>query len=93
MQRKFDIYDDPGHGWLKVPVSLLGRLGIAGKITSYSYLRGKFAYLEEDCDARTFLEAYRAKFDIDPKFSFHPSNKRSKIRSYKSFDPKFLVDC
>ena len=57
---KFDVLTDPGHGWIKVPKKLLAELGIANKITPYSYMRGDFAYLEEDADASTFFEAMRA---------------------------------
>ena len=58
---------DPGHGWIKVPVALLLELSIAGDITSFSYYRDGFAYLEEDCDAARFMNAYRARFGQDPK--------------------------
>lgn len=85
MQRKFDIFDDPGHGWLKVPVSLLEKLGIADKITPYSYRRGDFAYLEEDCDAGTFIVAYKEATGNCPKYRHHIADKSSKIRSYWSY--------
>ena len=85
MQNKFDYYSDPGHGWVKVPVSLLGELGIAGKITPFSYLRGKFAYLEEDCDAMAFIMAYKEKIGKRPMLRTHISDNRSKIRSYDSY--------
>ena len=48
---------DPGHGWLEVPETMLAELGIANKITDYSYRRGTMVYLEEDLDMRTFLDA------------------------------------
>jgi hypothetical protein len=38
---KFDYIMDPGHGWLKVPKALLAQLGIADKISPYSYQRGE----------------------------------------------------
>lgn len=85
MKRKFDFYSDPGHGWLKVPVSLLEKLGIAGKITSYSYLRGDFAYLEEDCDVGTFISAYKEATGDYPKCRPHIADKSSRIRSYLSY--------
>jgi len=47
----FDYISDPGHGWIKCNKSLLEELGIAGRISSYSYMLGDYAYLEEDCDA------------------------------------------
>lgn len=56
----FTLHSDPGHGWLEVPRGLLDTLGIAGDISTYSYIRGDTAYLEEDCDASRFVEAMRA---------------------------------
>ena len=53
----FTHYTDPGHGWVEVPRSLLHELGIADKITSYSYQRGEDVFLEEDCDLGTFYRA------------------------------------
>ena len=45
---------DPGHGWLEVPRAELKRLGIEHLISPYSYQKGEFAYLEEDCDYTVF---------------------------------------
>lgn len=53
------LYTDPGHGWLAVKKKLLDELGIAGEISSCSYMRGRTAYLEEDCDMSLFLNAAR----------------------------------
>jgi hypothetical protein len=53
------FYNDPGHGWLRVKIAELIGLAIADKISAFSYINGKYAYLEEDCDAGVFL---RAKF-------------------------------
>lgn len=79
---KFDFYSDPGHGWVKVKKSLLKTLGIAEGISFYSYMRGDYAYLEEDCDFAKFVEAmsFRGK---DVVLKHHNSNKNSKIRSYE----------
>ena len=54
---KLDFIQDPGHGWLKVEKALLIKLAIADKISPYSYMRGAYAYLEEDCDYSTFQAA------------------------------------
>ena len=55
-------HSDPGHGWLQVSLSLLKQLNLMGSITEYSYIdSGKgIAYLEEDVDAATFLNAAQA---------------------------------
>lgn len=52
---------DSGHGWLEVERSELKRLGVEKKISSYSFQRGDKVYLEEDCDATLFLNAYYGK--------------------------------
>ena len=88
---KFPFYTDPGHGWLKVPIKLLRELGIESKITMYSYRRGDYAYLEEDCDAPTFVKAMEAhgrtvEFDDD-----HYSNRESMIRRYEPWDPSSTI--
>lgn len=49
---------DPGHGWLEVPVSKINELGIADAISRFSYRNGQLAYLEEDCDAPLFKDAW-----------------------------------
>lgn len=51
------FHEDPGHGWLQVPHSLLRSLKIDKKITGYSYRDAYNAYLEEDQDLSTFLNA------------------------------------
>jgi hypothetical protein len=85
--KTFNYYSDPGHGWLKVPLSLLDQLGITNKITRYSHTRKGFAYLEEDQDASTFMEAFRARFGISPKIrEYCARSKSSKIRSYDHFN-------
>ena len=50
-------HEDPGHGWLQVPMAELEALNIREKISYYSYTDGTYAYLEEDCDMGVFLEA------------------------------------
>ena len=58
---KFVFHSDPGHGWLQVPKKLIRELGIGKEISSYSYQDEDFLYLEEDCDAVLFIEAYVKK--------------------------------
>lgn len=57
MNVTYDFISDPGHGWLKVPMMDLLVSGILNKITCFSYYTKDFAYLEEDCDAPTFIKA------------------------------------
>jgi hypothetical protein len=58
------FYENSGHGWLRVKKSLLKSLGIADKITHFSYETGTFAYLEEDVDLATFIKALLAQENI-----------------------------
>lgn len=81
---KFDVLTDPGHGWIKVPKKLLVELGIADKITPYNYMRGDFAYLEEDADAATFFEAMKAAGkSIEQRV--RSADKPSRVRNYSSY--------
>lgn len=92
---------DPGHAWLGVPITELLELEIAHKITSYSYWEAstELVWLEEDCDAGTFLHA-RGKLAgyveesfsqwLSPWYTKHirdnHSNNDSRIRNMPRFD-------
>ena len=61
---------DPGHGWLEVSVELLPTVGLTkDDFTGYSYESrdGKTVYLEEDCDAYTFMQAWVKHFGKQPE--------------------------
>lgn len=75
------FYADPGHGWVAVKRKMLDELGIADKITSYSYQKGKTAYLEEDLDLGTLLTALNER-GIGVKFTEKHTNRYSPIRNY-----------
>lgn len=81
---KFDVFTDPGHGWIKAPIALLKKLGISDQITQYSYVLGNFAYLEEDQDASTLITALKAA-GIPCEFRHHYTNNQSRIRTYPSY--------
>jgi hypothetical protein len=57
--KPYNFIEDPGHGWLKVPMAKLRELAVLPKISEYSYRSrdGEFAYLEEDCDMTRFVDA------------------------------------
>lgn len=85
--KTIQYYTDPGHGWGKVEKSLLYELNIQDKISSYSYMRGDYAYLEEDCDLTVLCQALSDK-GIPVKFVEHTARiKSSKIRSYACYKP------
>lgn len=80
-------FSDPSHGWLKVKKTLLSKLNIHNKISRYSYIRGDYAYLEEDCDAPILIDTLTA-MGINVKITHNYANKSSKIRSYQEYNIK-----
>ena len=83
------FYEDPGHGWLKVPVKLLEDLQIVDRISHSSYLLGQHAYLEEDCDAGKLIEALKQGCQIY-KVVKHYCKTESAIRHYYPFTAQWL---
>jgi hypothetical protein len=84
--RTFDYIQDHSHGWVKVSMAQLKLLRIVDKITPFSYYKAGFAYLEEDCDLSTFLEAYRERYSSEPKFRDKVARvRRSRIRGYQPY--------
>jgi hypothetical protein len=82
---KFNFFSDPSHGWLKVPRTLLIKLGITNQITQYSYQKKEFVYLEEDQDLSLFLQTMKKSNLNFQILNMKQSNKSSKIRSYERF--------
>jgi len=61
--KKYRFISDPGHAWLEVPKADVYAAGIAQEISGYSYIHGKYVYLEEDCDAGLFIDAVKLTKD------------------------------
>lgn len=80
------FFSDPGHGWLEVQVAELHELGIAEKISGYSYLNGELAYLEEDCDLSVYLRAKEARKQVVFYKTVFQNN--TPIRYFDSFKVK-----
>ena len=81
---KLNYFTDPGHGWVSVKLQTLIDLGIADKVSYYSYMRGSSAYLEEDCDLGLLFATCDSKgitIDLNTKHT----NNRSPIRSYATY--------
>ena len=59
MTNRYTLHSDPAHGWLEVTIAELEALGIADRISGYSYQSrdGTMAYLEEDGDLTRFAVA------------------------------------
>ena len=81
----YNYHTDPGHGWLEVGIDELLVLGIADKISPYSYMNKGKAYLEEDCDMALFMETMASKgVEVKLKHINEPRND-SFIRSLRRF--------
>jgi hypothetical protein len=80
---ELNFFSDPAHGWLEVPLNLVKELNLGQKITKYSYVKGDFAYLEEDQDAPAFMrEANQKGIFFTLSDIFH---ENSPIRNFRSF--------
>lgn len=76
-------HTDPGHGWIEVPVVDLQELGLTtADFTRFSYIKHDKVYLEEDCDAAVFVNAYAEKYGVRPKFRELHTGVDSMIRNY-----------
>ena len=84
---RLNFYEDPGHGWLAVPLQLLEQLQLLDSISTYSYMRGMLAHLEEDDDYARFALAMRAAGRV---FAIreHHTDKHSRIRNYDPYSPE-----
>lgn len=59
-KKEIKFWEDPGHGWLQVPMGLLNAMKKDGlKISGYSYRDKNYGYLEEDCDLAAFAKALK----------------------------------
>jgi hypothetical protein len=81
---KIKFYSDPGHGWGAVKRKVLFDLGIADKISLYSYQKGDTVYLEEDCDLAELVRALKLK-GVPVEWDERSTNKYSPIRNYARF--------
>jgi hypothetical protein len=86
-QKSFTLSCDPSHGWLLVTDSDMLAVGLSeADITPYSYRSGGWIALEEDCDAGTFISAYKAKYGTEPKIVY--DEKGARIRGWKGYGAK-----
>ena len=81
--KKYRFIADSGHAWLEVPIEELKTLGIADKISTYSYMNNGMAYLEEDCDAPVFAAAKKwEKWQGNIREIYQ---NKCRIRNYRSY--------
>ena len=85
---RLSFYSDPGHGWLAVPLELLDRLQLLDRVSHYSYLRGRLAHLEEDCDASLFLATARQAGLAITFRDVTCADRHSRIRNYDPYSPE-----
>ena len=79
----FYHHTDPGHGWLAVTLNDIADVGLTpSDFTQYSYQRADVLYLEEDCDAGKFIDAWKLKHNAEPEILERWSNYDSIIRSF-----------
>ena len=83
--KTFTFHNDPGHGWLEVTQPDLDDLLLTYvDFSAYSYTDGQRLYLEEDCDAGIFLNAYAAKYGRDSfRITETHTNRDSFIRALR----------
>lgn len=85
MQRiVFKYYTDPGHGWFAVKRDFLAKYVDLGKVSIYSYQRGRTVYLEEDCDCSLLFKALDT-LGIEWGYDTKHTDKTHPIRSYERF--------
>ena len=81
---QFTYHTDPGHGWIEVSFADLVSVGLKpDDFSQYSYRSGEYAYLEEDCDAAVFVNAWKQVRGESPKFRELHTDSDSRIRTYK----------
>lgn len=82
----FYFYSDASHGWMKCPLKIIFELGLADKVSSCSYIREQYAYLEEDCDAPLIINALKSHgIKVKLRGASYANERQSRIRNYNSF--------
>jgi hypothetical protein len=84
--------NDAGHEWLAVKRTELVELGIENDISIFSYVKGGTVYLEGDCDAARFFDAYKVKFGTEPKTKAGKHWDRWPGRSFEAYRPQKKLD-
>jgi len=81
LDRHFTFFTDAGHGWLRVTPEDCRAVGLSKfSFSRYSFVDRDWLYLEEDCDASTFLNAYVKTIGDMPIIHDVHTNGNSTIR-------------
>ena len=86
--RHLTFHADPGHGWLQVAFPDLLTLGINKQISTCSYQKNNFVYLEEDVDAGIFVNAAKEagwQLQIVEKYTNIMPPQHPSIRNYRQY--------
>lgn len=86
MTVKYTFFSDSAHGWLKVSYADLVMYGLTDKISSHSYRKNDWCYLEEDRDMSLFIDALKSN-NADYVIYDRYTDGRSAIRNYQSYQP------
>lgn len=80
--KTYPYRQDPGHGWVGVPLCELVALGIDRDISLHSYYNEKtgVVWLEEDCDAALWEKASEEQ-GIAVRLKAYHSKRSSSIRN------------
>jgi len=81
----YNFISDSGHGWLAVKKSHITELNLQDSISRFSYVKNNIIYLEEDCDANKFIQAYKNRFGYNPDYCESVVDGQSKIRRYEAY--------
>ena len=85
-EKKFTIivYSDPSHSWGKVRREVLKNLKLERNVSSYSFQRGEYVYLEEDNDLSMLCQAL---YDNNTRVVFveKHTDKPSRVRTYDHY--------
>lgn len=73
---------DPGHGWIAVPLSIIREWNI--KPSQFSYRDETMGYLEEDCDASLFVNEAKSR-NVSIQIIEQHTNQDSPIRRMRRF--------
>lgn len=81
------VYNDPSHAWGKVRRDVLKNLKIDKYVSRFSYQRGAYVYLEEDCDLSLLCQTLHAN-NTRVIFNEKHTNKPSRVRTYDHYQPE-----
>lgn len=91
--KTYTFFSDSGHAWMAVPLEELEELDITDKITTCSYMLNDMAYLEEDLDAGTFINALKEQKGrelTNENFKESYQDGDSRIRNYNRYTANYV---